>query len=257
MKYVRITVDGKTYNLVKNNDGSWVVTNKAPLSAGEYVMTVTLTSENGQNIVLDTTDEELLKAVTLLVVNGVTEGGIRMLDYYPEVIKQILEFQALMFTEGFEIDFLKTDVNLLVNEAWLLTMSERRIIEWEEALGLTPSSDETIEDRRDKIIATIRGKGKLNTSKINAIVGAFTNGGVATSYIEGSTLYVKVQPPVDNKQYKFTNVENALKQVIPAHLGLVVVRDYATWGEIKENFASWAAINNLESWSDLLLFRAP
>ena len=257
MKYVRIAVDGKIYNLVETADGSWTVTNKAPLAAGDYVMAVTLTTESGQEITLDTTDEELLKAVTLLVRDGVTEGGIRMLDYYPEVIKRILEFQSLMLTEGFEIDFLKTDVNTIVNEAWLLTMSESRIIEWEQLLNLTPLSDESLEDRREKIIATIRGRGKLNTEKINSIVGAFTNGGTAISYIEDSTLYVKVQPPIGNKQYKFNNVEKALQALIPGHLKLVVVRDYATWGEVKDNFASWSNIASLESWNDLLLFRAP
>lgn len=257
MKFVRITVDGKVYNLVEAADGTWTVTNRAPLTAGDYVMTVTLTTENGREIVLDTTDEELLKAVTLLVRDGVTEGGVRMLNYYPEVIKRILEFQALMLSEGFEVDFLKTDVNLIVNEAWLLTMGESRIIQWEELLNLAPTSDESLEDRREKIIAALRGKGKLNTEKINSIVGTFTNGGTAISYIENSTLYVKIQPPLGNKQFKFTNVEKALLPLIPAHLNLIVTRDYATWGEVKDNFASWETIYNLETWGDLLLFRAP
>ena len=257
MKYVRITVDGKTYTLVQKDDGSWVVTNRAPLLAGSYVMTVTLTTQNGQDIVVDTTDEELLKAVTLLVIDGKTEAGVRMLDYYPQVIKIIAEFKALTLTEGFEIDFLKSDVNLSVNEAWLLTMGESRIQQWEKLLSLTPDSDESLDDRREKIIATIRGRGKLNTEKINSIVGAFTNGGTAISYIEDSTLYVKVQPPVESKVYKFSNVEEALKPLIPAHLGLVVTRDYATWGEIKENFYDWNSIYNQSAWSDLLLYRAP
>lgn len=257
MKYVRITVDGVTYNLVEISEGNWVVTARAPLSAGDYVMTVTMTTENGREITLDTTDEELLKAVTLLVRDGTTEGGVRMLDYYPEVIKVISEFKALMLSEGFEVDFLKTDVNLLVNEAYLRTMGESRIIEWEHLLKLTPTSDETLEDRKDKIIASIRGRGKLNTSTINSIVGAFTNGGTAISYIENGTLTVLVQPPIENRQYKFANVEKALKPLIPSHLGLSVIRDYATWGEIKDNYASWQSISELDTWEELLLYRAP
>ena len=257
MKYVRITVDGVTYNLVETSEGTWKITTRAPLSAGDYLMTVVLTAENGREIILDTTDEELLKAITLLVVDGVTEGGYRMLDYYPEVIKQILEFKALMLSEGFEIDFLKTDVNLIVNEGYLLTMSERRIAEWENLLKLAPTSDETIEDRRDKIIAAIRGKGKLNTKTINSIVGSFTNGGTAISYIEDSTLFVKVQPPNNNKQYKFSNVEKALISLIPAHLSLSVIRDYANWKDIKDNFLTWQSLKELNAWEDLLYYRAP
>ncbi len=257
MKYVKITVDGVEYNLTQTLDGSWVVTNKAPRSAGDYVMTVTFVTPNGQEIVLDTNDEELLKAVTLLVRDGDTESGNRMYDYYPEVIKKIIEFQAIPYTEGFEVDFLKGDFTVVVNNAWLMTMDESRIIEWENMLNLAPNDDDTIEDRRDKVIATIRGKGKLNTALINSIVGAFTNNSTAVSYIKNGTLYVKINAPIGNKQYKFNNVEDALQKVIPAHLGLVVSRNYATWGEITQNFASWETIHNQDNWESLNLYIAP
>lgn len=256
MKYVRITVDGATYTLTKSEDGSWKVTNRAPLSEGDYLITLTVTTSSGQNIVIDTSDDELIEALTLLVRDGTTISGNRMLDYYPYVIKIIKEFQAMTSVEGFEIDFLITDVDMLVNEAYLLTMGESRIAQWEKRLGLSYTYDETIEDRREKIIALIRGSGKLNTESINAIVASFTNG-VATSYIEDSTLYVKIKPPVDNKQYKFANVEDALKRRVPAHLGLNVIRDYATWGEIATNFTSWETVSQVENWETINLYIAP
>ena len=256
MKYVRITVDGVTYNLSKTSSGEWVISNKAPLSEGDYPVSVVATTEYGKEIVFDTTDESLVEALTLLVRDGVTVSGNRMLDYYPYVVKIIQEFKAITCVEGFEIDFLTSDVDIIINEAYLTTMGESRIKQWEQKLGLVSSVEDSIEDRRDKIIAVIRGNGKLNTALINSIVSAFTNG-TAESYVEDSTLYVKIQPPVGNKQYRFTNVEQALKPKVPAHLNLVVTRDYATWGEIKDNFASWETIHNLDAWSDLLLFRAP
>lgn len=257
MKFVRITVDGVTYHLKQQPDGSWLVSAQAPKAAGDYVMTVTLTTENGKEIVLDTTDEELLKAVTLLVRDGNTESGLRMLDYYPEVIKCIEEFKGIIHAEGFEVDFLKSDMNVVVDNAWLTTMDENRIVEWEKLLNISLSPEDTIEDRRDRVIATIRGRGKLNTHLINSVVGAFTNGGTAESYIKDSVLYVEINPPIDNKQYKFTNVENALKPLVPSHLGFVVSRNYATWGEIKNNFASWNAVYDLENWGELTLYIAP
>lgn len=257
MKYVQVTVDGKTYNLVKSADGDWKVTNRAPLLVGDYLVTVTITTEQGQEITLDTTDEELLKALILLVREGTTESGNRMLNYYPWVVKCITEFQALIMAEGFEIDFGKSDIDLIVNNAYLTTMDEERIYEWENMLGLASDSDDTIEDRRDKVIAVIRGNGKLNTALINAIVGAFTNGGTATSYIENSVLYIKILPPVDNKQYKFDNVIKAIAPKVPAHLGLAVSRNYATWGDIKTNFASWEAVVAQDDWETIKLYIPP
>lgn len=257
MQFVKITVDGVTYNLIKTSNDNWVVTAEAPRSAGEYVMTITLTTESGKEIVLDTTDEELAKAITLIVQNGTTESGIRMLDYYPDVIKQIVEFKALMYSEGFEIDFIKSDINLTLNDSYLSTMSESRIAEWESLLGLHYNATNTVDDRRERVIAAIRGKGKLNTQLINSIVGSFTNGGTADSFISNSVLYVGINPPVDNKQYNFPNVEEALRPCIPAHLGLSVSRKYATWGEVKDNFSSWESVYALDDWESLKLYVAP
>lgn len=256
MKYVRITVDGVVYDLMKTSTGEWVITNRAPLLEGDYPITITATTEFGREIIIDTTDEELVDALTLLVRDGVTISGNRMLDYYPYVIKIIEEFKAITCVEGFEFDFLTADIDLAVNEAYLTTMGENRIKQWEQKLGLTPNSDDSIEDRRAKIIALVRSNGKLNTTLINSIVNAFT-GGTAISHIENSTLYVKVQPPQDNKLYRFTNVEEALAKKVPVHLGLVVNRDYATWGEILDNFASWNAVAQSENWESLQLYVAP
>ena len=256
MKYVRITVDGVTYTLRETSTGEWVVTNRAPYLAGEYLVTVTVTTNSGQIVEIDVNDPELIRTLTLIVTEGLSINGERMLTYWPQAIRQILEFQALIRAEGFEIDFLSGDIEVSVNEAYLTTMGESRVAEWEKALGIITSNDETLQDRRDTIIARIRGQGKLNTALINAIVSAFT-GGTAISYVENSVLYVKITPPPGNKQYKFENVKRELEKKVPAHLGLVVIRNYATWGEVKDNYADWNAINQLSNWEELKLWIAP
>lgn len=256
MKYVQITVDGVLYTLRENLNGEWTVTNRAPYIAGEYPVAVTVTTEAGQIVEISVDDPELVHALTLIVTEGSTVSGERMLKYYPYVVQKILEFQAIIKAEGFEVDFLKNDIQLCVNEAYLTTMSETRIAEWEKALGMPYDAEDTLGDRRDAIIARIRGQGKLNTALINSIVNAFT-GGTAISYIENSKLYVKITPPPENKQYKFENVRRELLKKIPAHLDLAVTRNYATWGEVKDNYTSWETINQLSSWEELVLWIAP
>ena len=256
MKYVQILVDGVLYTLRETQSGEWVVTNRAPYISGEYPITVLAKTEAGQELEINTDDPELLKALTLLVTEGNTVSGERMLKYWPNVIQEILEFQAFIKAEGFEIDFLKNDVELSVNEAYLSTMGLERIMEWEQALGITPAKDDSVDDRRESVIARIRGQGKLNTELINSIVGAFT-GGTANSHVENGVLYVKIVPPPGNKQYKFDNVVRELIKKTPAHLSLVVSREYATWKEISENYSDWNAIKQLTTWEDLNLYIAP
>lgn len=180
--------------------------------------------------------------------------GERMLNYYPEVIKVIKEFKALTESEGYEFDELKLNSENVLNNAYLLTMGEDRIVEWEKLLGIRPLEDSTVEDRRDTIIARIRGQGKLNSEMINLIVYTFT-GGTANSWVKDSVLYVEITPPPNNKSYRFANVEQELKNKIPAHLGLQVSRNYYEWQEVKNAHATWQDVSDtFSNWYDVLMF---
>ena len=177
-----------------------------------------------------------------------------MNSYYPEVIRSIAEFNAIIEGEYPEFDELSKHRKTIVNDAYLSTMCEERVEQWENILGITPLSNSSIEDRRDTIIARIRGQGKLNTELINSIVNAFT-GGTAHSWIEDSVLYVEITPPPENKTFLFPNVEQELKQKVPAHLGLQVSRNYYTWGEINKTYNTWQDVKDgFTTWTDVYLF---
>ena len=180
--------------------------------------------------------------------------GQRMIEYYPQVISCIQEFKAIIKAEYPEIEDINAGKDRVIEDAYLLTMTEERIESWEKILGIAPLANSTLGDRRDTIIARIRGQGKLNTALINSIVNAFT-GGKSESWVEDSVLYVIITPPPTNKQYQFANVEQELRKKVPAHLGLKVSRNYFTWGDIKNNHTDWGEVSTeLETWNDVYLF---
>lgn len=178
----------------------------------------------------------------------------RMINYYPQVIQAIKEFRAIVEGESTEVDSLSEGVQRVIDDAYLFSMSEKRITQWEKMLGIQPLENSTINDRRDTIIARIRGQGKLNTELINTIVRTFT-GGTANSWVKDSTLYVEITPPRNNKSYRFENVEQELRKKVPAHLGFKVERNYYTWEEIEIAYPYWQDVyDNFGSWEDVLLF---
>ena len=178
----------------------------------------------------------------------------RMLDYYPQAIQKILEFQSIIDSESPEIMEVHSAGEDVLSEAYLVTMSETRIKQWENALGIKPIEGSSVEDRRDTIIARIRGQGKLNTTSINAIVSTFT-GGKANSWIKDGTLYVEITPPPNNKQYQFKNVEQELAKKVPTHLKIKVNRNYYTWKEISDTYTTWGDVkSHFNKWEDVLLF---
>ena len=147
-----------------------------------------------------------------------------MNSYYPQVIQAILEFKAIIDGEYPEFETLSDGKDRVVEDAYLLTMSEERITQWEKLLGIRPIEGSSVSDRRETIIARIREQGKLNTELINSIVNAFT-GGTAKSWVEDSVLYVEITPPPGNKSLQFPNVEQELRIQVPAHLNLRVSRN--------------------------------
>jgi len=180
----------------------------------------------------------------------------RMLGCYPQVIQCISDFQAIINAEYPEFDEMSLRKDDVLDNAYLYTMNEDRILDWERVLKIKPLSDSTIEDRRDVIIARLRGQGKLNTTLINTIVNTFT-GGSANSWVENSTLYVEITPPPENKQYRFENIENELKNKVPAHLGLVVNRNYYTWEEVSKQVATWQDVKDtFDTWENVYLYVA-
>ena len=178
----------------------------------------------------------------------------RMNGYYPLVVQAIKEFQAIINSEYPEIEALHEGNERVLADAYLTTMTEERIEQWEKILKIQPIENSTIEDRRDTILARVRGQGKLNTALINSIVNTFT-GGTAISYIIDSILYVEITPPPENKQYQFANVEQELALKVPAHLDFKVARNYYTWNDIKSYSPTWQNVyNSFLTWEDVYLY---
>ena len=184
----------------------------------------------------------------------------RMWSYYPEVIKAILEFQSIINSEAPEIESINQGVQRVLDDAYLNTMSEDRLKQWEKILDI-PALSSPLERRREAVIARIIGQGKLNTESINRIVKVFT-GGTANSWIKNNTLYVEVTPPPGSKDYEFDTLKRELTRKIPAHLGFKVERNYYTWGQVYEDHGDetthadgWQQVlDDKQMWEDVLLF---
>lgn len=189
-----------------------------------------------------------------LVFNTQEEIKTRVYSYYPLAVLEIKDIQCVL--DVLIPYFYQCDLGLqeVLKNATFMTMSEERTQEWEKLLGITPIANSTLQDRRETIIARIRGIGKLNTESINAIVKTFT-GGYAESYFKNSTLYVEITPPPNDKRFIFENVEQELKRRVPAHINFKVSRNYYTWGEVDVNNENWQAVEDgFESWFDLYLY---
>lgn len=177
-----------------------------------------------------------------------------LIEYLPQYLQDIKEFNIIFDSEDIQLDILFPLIESIFNERLIMQCSEERLSQWEKALGATPKG--TVEERRYFIKALLRGSGKLNENKIKSVVEAFTGGETLVSF-ENSVINVKVLPPNNGEVYRFPDVERALKPLVPAHLGLSVMRYYSTWGDIKNNFGSWDTVKRSENWNEIKNYIAP
>lgn len=183
----------------------------------------------------------------------------QMLNYYPEVIKSIREFQHLISTQSLEVEEMHEELTKILANAYVSTADEATIVKWERFFGITPlpqgedTLERWLEDRKETILARLYKVEKLNTKSIADIVKIFT-GGTTESYFRDGVIYVFINPPANSKQYKFTNVEQELSKKVPAHLQFQVTRNYYTWLQTKNDYVTWEDVNNnIPNWEELLL----
>lgn len=182
----------------------------------------------------------------------------QMLNYYPEVIKAIREFQALIKVQSVQVEDIHNELVKMLENAYISTADAATIEKWEKFLNITPLSQgdddyETwINDRRATILARLYTVEKLNTDSISNIVSIFT-GGTAKSYFKDGTIHVLIEPPKGSNLYKFDNVVQEIGKKIPAHLAFEVKRNYQTWGEINDKHLNWFAVrSNYADWNSVL-----
>jgi hypothetical protein len=180
----------------------------------------------------------------------------RMKGYLPSAISSITEFHCVLDGESQEFNTLNIAKDRVIADAYLPTMSEQRIAQWEKYLGIRPLESATLDDRRNIIIARIRGQGKLNTHLINTIVKTVTGQG-CKCWLENNTLHVSLLLFDDSKismEDAITNVTNELALKLPAHIGLTVDIAYVRWDEVNAKHGNWTGVRTTYgTWEDVIL----
>lgn len=181
----------------------------------------------------------------------------QMLNYYPEVIKAIREFKVSIKTQSLQINEIHEKLKELMNNAYISAADENRLIMWEKFLEITPRQqgeqeyEEWLTYRRDVILSRLYQTEKLNTKSIEDIVRIFT-GGIAESWFLDGTLYVKIYPPENNKPFDLDSVITALELKCPAHLNLVVYKDYINWEQLSDNYTWEDVYTKFSNWGELV-----
>ena len=177
-----------------------------------------------------------------------------MMQYLPVYWHENEEMKRIFHAQSVEIDGLHEDALVILNDAFLATMGESRIAEWEKWLKLPNSG--TLEERRLRIFQYFGVISKLNEQSIKTLVAMLHDNARASVRVINSDIYVMVLPLPENfmDELDFTQLNQQLSIRKPCHLGLIIERAFSNWGDIKNSFNSWADVRNLRNWEEVVMF---
>lgn len=258
--YIKYTIDGKTYDLISNNDGTWSKQATAPSIAGRYDITIEI-SENGHITIIDSLDPRYDIVMEILIT---AERSIYLQDLVPGHVSSIFEINAIYDTENLEMDKLYAAVERIKSDVYISSASNDAISRREKFIGIKPEG--TLEQRKNYLKSLNSRGNKLNETTIRSIANAISGSSCTISFFSAGEvsnpdpgqglLRIQILSP-DGRDYRYEDIERALKPLVPAHLKLVVIKYFSLWKDVSVNFSDWNSVKSFSNWGTLKNYIPP
>ncbi|BCK01402.1 putative phage tail protein [Anaerocolumna chitinilytica] len=252
INYIKYTVDGKTYSLIDNGNGTWSKDALAPSVAGNYSLVIEI-NENGQSTFINADDS---RYNLYLEVIASADRVTNLKKYMPDFLYQIKEIKTTIDAQNLELDIIYAVKEGVKSDLFIKTASNDAITREENFLGIKGQG--TLEQRKNYILSLKHKGNKLNESTIKNVASAisgsdclvtfFASAEIGNPYPGYGVLRVRVLSPDNSKDYRYEDIERALKPLVPAHLRLIVIKYFALWQDAKNNFADWRAVKTFTNW---------
>lgn len=132
---------------------------------------------------------------------------------------------------GMTLDTVANLILDLYNSNWFDLLSEQWTLLYEKKMGITPSAEQTMADRRSTIQAKWKSGGKADLELIQAVCDSWMNGEVSAAFTDGTiqlTFNSIFGVPSD-----LQTLLSAVDDVKPAHLAVAYVLKYLLISDVQ------------------------
>lgn len=170
--------------------------------------------------------------------------------YVPEYLRDIKELKAIYDAQGAELgsfnyylDDFKKQFSV-ITATWGLSF-------WEEEFGVETNLNLGYEDRREVILAKIRGQGITTKEMIKEVAKSFTGGDVNIIEDNEKSKFIVQFIGIKGIPKNLEGFKNMIEDIKPAHLEYELKYTYTEWNELKS--LSW---NNakLKTWNEIKIY---
>lgn len=174
----------------------------------------------------------------------------RMTDTVPDYYRFSEVYNAILAADAVGLDAVTAGNEDLRNQLRIRTATWG-LRYWEGKYALPVIETDSYEDRRSRLLSSIRGTGNFSAGLIESVAAAFSGGEVSVRVdIPAQHVYVKfigkrgIPDRLDDLQAQIENI-------IHAHLGLDFEFSFLTWGELTAANKTWGEITALNmTWGE-------
>lgn len=140
--------------------------------------------------------------------------------FYPSWYADIKEMDAIWSVQGVQLDKVRAAVELIISNNYIDTADEYMINRLVRFLGITSSTAQSLEERRQVLASLFRGSSShIGSKEIKEIVRRFTEGATVTVGFADGIISVTVGKE-HNSVCNYLSCYTVLCNSIPAHLQL-------------------------------------
>ena len=171
----------------------------------------------------------------------------KLLNKLPKYYRTSTVMQIILNADEAALGAAEDAVDAVDAQCLIATATEDSISRWEAIFGI-PGSEDSLERRRERVLAKKRGGGSGTIAHLKNVISSFSNGEVeirenyAKYTIEIEFVGVKGIPPY------MDDVKSAIDEIIPAHIAYTIKITYRTWAEVAEK--TWAELAG-KTWTEI------
>ncbi len=166
----------------------------------------------------------------------------------PDFLVEAQSYRVILEAEGPELDTIETNLADVLKQMYVETATEEGLTRWEQFVGLSSYTGKPLDQRRSRVISKLRGMGTVTVAMMQNVAESYVYGHVAvTEHPEVCSFTIKFVDPYGIPP-NLADVQAAIEEIKPAHLGVEYEFTYTTWGEVRA--LTWGQVKT-GTWGEL------
>lgn len=172
---------------------------------------------------------------------------VDLTQYVPPFLADVRELKAIYETEGYAVGLLEHELSDMLDQCFISTATWG-LTRWEEVYGLTTNMALSYEQRREILMAKLRGHGTTTAQMIQETAETFSGGEIEVIEDNPHHHFIVRFIGIKGIPRNMNAFVSMLEDIKPAHLSYSFEYRYTTWGELINR--SWASVSGF-TWDSI------